>query len=296
MYIVGENTALSNPDSRQVRKALEGLDFLVVQDLFLTETARYAHVVLPGASFAEKEGTFTNTERRIQRLRKAIEPIGRSRPDWLITCQMAQALGAQGFDFGSPAEIMEEIARVTPIYGGVSYPRLEGNGLQWPCTSAEHPGTATLFAEGFGGRKARFVPTADATEAAIPDREYHYLLVTERMRYHFNSGAMTGRVKGTAALEPQGCVELDPGDAAQLGIREGEPVRVISRQGEVVARARVPQTPPPGSAPRPSGPGLAFLPIHFAQVLVNELTQASMDQPARTPALKACAVRLEKLQ
>jgi formate dehydrogenase alpha subunit len=285
MYIVGENPALSEPDADHARKALSNLDFLIVQDLFLSETAQFAHVVLPGASFAEKDGTFTNTERRIQRVRRAIDPIGDSRPDWLITCQMAQALGARGFDFTSPDQIMEEIARVTHMYGGISYPRLEGQGLQWPCPTPEHPGTRFLHKDRFSRGLGRFIPVTHRGPEELPDQEYPLVLTTGRSRFHFHTGTMTRRVRGLSQLHPEETVELSPQDAQALGLKDGDTVRVQSRRGEVTAKARITDR---------SQPGVVFMTFHFWESVTNVLTNPSMDPVCKTPELKVCAVRVSK--
>jgi formate dehydrogenase alpha subunit len=185
IYLVGENPALSEPCLRHAIGALEEAEFLVVQDLFLTETAQAAHVVLPAATFAEKDGTFTNTERRVQRVRKAIEPVGDSRPDWWITCQIAKRMGAQGFDFEHPSQIMDEIAQLTPSYGGISYSRLEQGGLQWPCHTPDHPGTPILHTQAFTRGKGKFLPLEYRPPAELPDEEYPLILTTERTLWHF---------------------------------------------------------------------------------------------------------------
>lgn len=285
MYIVGENPALSEPDTNHVEKALEKLEFLVVQDIFLTETARYADVVLPGASFAEKDGTFTNTERRIQRVRKAIDPIGDSRPDWLITCQIAQAMGAPGFDFGDPAEVMDEIARVTPQYGGVSYSRLEDICLQWPCPNPEHPGTQYLHSDKFSRGLGKFIPVEHRGPAEAPDKEYPLVLTTGRSRYHFHTGTMTRRVRGLDRLHSEEFVEISPEDAASNGIRDQDTVRVSSRRGEVTARARLSDR---------CQQGVIFMTFHFWESAANVLTNPAMDPICKTPELKVAAVRVAK--
>jgi predicted molibdopterin-dependent oxidoreductase YjgC len=194
LYLVGENPALSDPDAQHVREALTRLEFFVVQDIFLSETAKFAHVVLPAASFAEKDGTFTNTERRVQRVRKAIEPIGDSKPDWWIICQVAQRLGARGFDYSQPSDIMEEISNLTPSYGGISYQRLETGGLQWPCPSDDHPGTPILHMNSFVRGKGRFIPLKYVPPGELADKEYPLILTTGRSLYHFHTGTMTRKV------------------------------------------------------------------------------------------------------
>lgn len=287
MYIVGENPALSEPHAAHVQKALEGLEFLVVQDIFMSETARYADVVLPGASFAEKDGTFTNTERRIQRVRKAIEPVGNSRPDWLITCQMGRAMGVQGFDFATPSEIMEEISKVTPQYGGVTYARLEGRGLQWPCPNEEHPGTTYLHKDKFSRGLGRFMPVVHRGPAELPDKEYPFVLTTGRSRFHFHTGTMTRRVRGLDQLHSEEFVEISPEDGASLGIKDGDTVRVASRRGEVTARARISNR---------CQPGVIFMTFHFWESSANVLTNPAADPVCGTPELKVAAVKVSAVR
>jgi len=287
LYQVGENPVISEADANQVKKALEKIEFLVVQDIFMSDTARFAHVVLPAASFAEKDGTFTNTERRIQRVRKAVPCVGEARPDWWITCEIAKRMGAEGFAYTGPAEIMEEIASLTPIYGGISYERLEKGGIQWPCPDADHPGTPFLYADGFktpSGR-ARFVPLSYRPSAELPDEEYPLVLTTERSLYHFHTGTMTRRVAGLAAIRNEEWVEMNPRDAEALGIRDGDTVRVVSRRGEVTAKALVSDVSPPG---------VVSMTFHFAESPTNELTNAALDPVAKIPETKVCAVRVEK--
>jgi len=287
LYIIGENPLLSQPCARHAQGALEELDFLVVQDIFLTETARLADIVLPATTFAEKEGTFTNTERRVQRIRKAIEPIGASRPDWWITCEIARRMGGRGFDFGHPAEIMEEIAALTPIYRGISYDRLDNGGLQWPCPSREHPGTPILHTEQFltSNGRGRFMPLEYKPPAETPDEEYPLILTTERNLYQYHTGTMTRRVDGLNILRARELVEINPRDAAVLGITDGEMVRVVSRRGEVTAKAKVTEDSPPG---------VVSMTFHFAESPTNLLTNPALDPVAKTPELKVCAIRIEK--
>ncbi len=287
LYIIGENPVLSEPSAKHVEEALDALDFLVVQDLFMTETARFADVVLPAASFAERDGTFTNTERRVQRVRKAIEPVGESRADWQIICQVAQRLGAAGFDFQSPAEIMDEISDLAPSYGGISYGRLDSGSLQWPCPTADHPGTPTLHSQQFTirGGKGKFIPLQYRAPMEAPDKDYPLLLTTRRSRYHYHTGTMTRRVKGLNVLRPEELVEINPADAAALAIVDGEMVRVSSRRGTVKAKARVTEYSPPG---------VVSMTFHFAESSSNLLTNPALDPVAKIPELKVCAIRVEK--
>jgi predicted molibdopterin-dependent oxidoreductase YjgC len=285
VYIIGENPALSEPEAKHAEEALRKLEFLVVQDIFLTETARLADVVLPGTSFAEKDGTFTNTERRIQRVRKAIEPIGNSKPDWWITCQLAQRMKSRGFDFTHPTEIMDEIAGLTPSYGGISYERLETVGLQWPCPTREHPGTPILHSRQFTRGKGRFVPLEYKPPAELPDDEYPLILTTGRSLFHFHTGTMSRKVTGLNIFRSEEQVEINPEDAVRLGIADGETIKVISRRGEVIAKAKITEISPPGTI---------FMTFHFAESPTNVLTNPALDPVSKIPEFKVCAVRIEK--
>jgi formate dehydrogenase alpha subunit len=285
IYIIGENPLLSEPNIAHAKEALEKLDFLVVQDIFLTETAELADVILPGLSFAEKDGTFTNTERRVQRVRKAVEPVGDSRPDWLITCQLAQKMGKSGFEFTHPSHIMDEIALLTPSYGGISYQRLEEGGLQWPCPTPQHPGTPILHTQQFTRGKGRFIPLEYKPSVELPDKDYPLVLTTGRSLYHFHTGTMTRRVEGLNVLRPGGDIEISQADASKLGIADGESVNVISRRGKVTAKAKV-----TGASPE----GVVFMTFHFAESPANRLTNPVLDPVAKIPEYKVCAVRVEK--
>jgi len=286
LYIVGGNPALSDADVQHVQKALAQLEFLVVHDIFLSETAKSAHVVLPAVSFAEKDGTFTNTERRVQRVRKAIEPIGNSKPDWWIICQVAQRLGAKGFDYSHPSEIMEEIRKLTPSYGGISYQRIEKVGLQWPCPTEDHPGTPILHTNAFVRGKGRFAPLRYVPPGETPDESYPLILTTGRSLYHYHTGTMTRKVAGLNSIEPEGVVEISPKDASQLGIAQGDRVKVSSRRGEVIAKAKVTKA---------MSPGIVFMTFHFAESAANVLTNPKYDPVAKIPELKVCAVKVEKV-
>ena len=286
LYVIGENPMLSDADIKHIEEALKALDFLVVQDIFLTETARLADVVLPACSFAEKDGTFTNTERRVQRVRKAISPVGNSRPDWQIVCQVARRMGGKGFDYEDPSRIMEEIARLTPSYGGIGYDRLEEAGLQWPCPTADHPGTPILHTDGFIRGRGRFTPLQYKTPSELPDEEYPLALTTERSLYQYHTGTMTRKVEGINTLRAQELVEMHPRDAGALGVRDGDKVRVISRRGEVVATSKITEISPPG---------VVCMTFHFAEAPTNRLTNPAGDYVTKTPEYRVCAVRVEKL-
>jgi len=286
IYIMGENPVLSEPEAKHAEEALQKLEFLVVQDIFLTETARLAHIVLPGVTFAEKDGTFTNTERRVQRVRQAVEPVGDAKPDWWITCQIARRMGkGNGFNFAHPSQIMDEIARLTPSYGGISYRRLEKDGLQWPCPTEEHPGTPILHTELFARGKGQFISLEYKPPMELPDDDYPLLLTTGRSVLHFHTGTMTRKVKGLNILRGEELVEMNPQDASALGIVDGETIKVVSRRGAVVAKAKVTDASPVG---------VVFMTFHFAESPTNQLTNPALDPVAKIPEFKVCAVRIEK--
>lgn len=288
LYLVGENPILSEANSRHVEEALKRLKFFVVQDIFLSETARLADVVLPAASFAEKDGTFTNTERRVQRIHKTIDPPGSAKPDWWITCQLAKKFRSRGFDFSHPQEIMEEIASLTPSYQGISYKRLENGGLQWPCTSPQHPGTPILYTEGFATKngKARFRPLEYKPPAEVPDEEYPLIFTTDRSLFHFHTSTMTRKVEGLNILNGQELLNIHPEDAAYRGINDGDIVRVISRRGKVKVKAKLTDLCPPG---------LVSMTFHFVETPTNVLTNSALDPLAKIPETKVCAVEVKKL-
>ncbi|MBM3133005.1 MAG: formate dehydrogenase subunit alpha, partial [Chloroflexi bacterium] len=286
VYLIGENPVLSDPDSNHIKKALEKLEFLVVQDIFLTETAQFAHVVLPAASFAEKDGTFSNTERRVQRVCKALEPVGQSKADWQIVCEVARKMGATGFDFASAEDVFGEIAKTTPSYAGITYARLEQGGLQWPCPSEDHPGTKFLHLGSFVRGKGRFSPLSYRPPAEQPDGEYPLVLTTGRSPFHYHTGTMTRKSVGLNALAPEELVWVNPADASALGIADGDGIRVTSRRGSVEATARVTDDTPEKTV---------FMTFHFAEASANVLTNPATDPVAKTPEFKACAVRVEKM-
>ena len=286
MFILGENPMLSDPDIQHVEESLKSLDFLVVQDIFMTETASLAHVVLPGVSFAEKDGTFTATDRRVQRVRKAIDPVGDSKPDWEILCDLARRMGGKGFEFSSPKEIFDELAGVTPIYGGIRFERIETGGLQWPCRSLEDPGTRYLHKDQFAKGRGTFSPIAYREPAEIPDDQFPFVLTTGRMGFHFHTGTMT-RISPSLHKESETAyMEINPGDAEGLGIDNGEMVRVISRRGAIDIKATLTDG---------IDRGVVFIPFHFVESAANRLTNTALDPIAKIPEFKVCAVRIEKL-
>jgi len=286
IYLMGENPYLSDPDSKHVREAFRKLDFFVVQDIFLSETALMADVVLPAASFAEKDGTFSNTERRVQRVRKAIEPPGISQPDWWITSQIARRMRASGFDFEDASQVMEEIASVTPSYGGINYKRLEEGSLQWPCATEDHPGTCILHTELFSRGKGHFVPLEYRPSAELPDDEYPLVLTTDRSLFHFHTGTMTRKVKGLNIFHHEELVAINPADAVPLEITDGDIIRVFSRRGEVTAKADVTEAAPKGTI---------AMTFHFAETPTNEITNPALDPISKIPEYKVAAVRVEKV-
>ncbi|MBC7105413.1 MAG: molybdopterin-dependent oxidoreductase, partial [Firmicutes bacterium] len=264
---------------------LEKLDFLVVSDIMENETDELAHVVLPEASFAEKDGTFTNTERRVQRVRKAVEPPGAARADWEILCLVARALGYP-MDYTSPADIMEEIRRLTPSYAGITYGRLERGGLHWPCPAKDHPGTPVLHVGKFARGLGKFHPVDHIPPEETPDEEYPLVLSTGRRLLHYHTGTMTLRTGTLEVRYPEEYLEVNPADAARLGIESGDLVRVASRRGLVEVRARVTEVVPPG---------MVFTSFHFPAVAINRLTNPARDPVAKIPEYKVCAVRVEKV-
>jgi formate dehydrogenase alpha subunit len=296
MYVVGENPLLSEPDLHHAEKAIGQLDFLVVQDLFMHETAERAHVFLPAAAFAEKDGTFTNSERRVQRVRAALPPPGDARPDWWITAELAGrvarrlgiAVGRQ-FDYADPAEIFDEMARLTPFLGGLSHARLDREGgLQWPCPTADHPGTRYLYAESFPRGRGRFIPARQIEEAAeLPDAEYPFVLNTGRLLYHWHGGTLTRRVQGLLELAPRLEVAIHPSDARRLGVDTGSRVRLESRRGELTGYAHITEAVRSGAV---------FVPfVKLADSAANFLTNSACDPVSKIPEYKVCAVRLERL-
>lgn len=285
MYLIGENPVISEANSSHATEAMKKTDFLVVQDIFMTETAQLADVVLPATTFAEKDGTFTNTERRVQRVRKAIEPEGGIKPDWWITCEIAKRLGGKGFDYDSPEQILDEINTVQPAYKGITWARLERGTVQWPCPSEDHPGTPFLHAEKFGtpSGKGKLIPLEYKTSAEQTDDTYPLILTTDRSLFHFH-GTMTRRVYGLNELDKEERLKIHPLDAARFGIEDGQSVKVLSRRGNVQVNVQVTDICPVGTV---------SLTFHFSETLTNVLTCCELDPIAKTPATKVCAVQIE---
>jgi len=298
MYVIGENPMTSDPDLNHVRHALQQAEVMVVQELFFSETSHYADVVLPAASFAEKEGTFTNTERRIQRVRRAVSSPGEAMTDLWIVSELARrllALGAAGpdpgashaaWDYEGPSDVMREVNALTPIYAGVTYPRLDrGAQLQWPVRDKTHPGTPVLHAGKFSRGLGRFVPGEHMPPAELPDEEYPLMLTTGRVLYHWHGAEMTRRARGLTAVYPEALIEINPKDAQRGGIADGEMIRLASRRGEIVAKARLTER---------VGAGLVFATFHFPDSAANFLTNPALDPQAKIPEFKVCAVKVSK--
>ena len=284
LFVLGENPMMSDPDMHHVEQGLKNLDFLVVQDIFLTETARMADVVLPAASFAEKEGTFSNTERRVQRVRKAVEPPGEARPDWQIIADIASRMGYP-MSYPNAEAIFEEMVRVTPSYAGMTYERLNNGGLQWPCPTRDHAGTKFLHKDKFVRGKGKFHAIEWIPPAESPDAQYPFLLTTGRVLYQYHTGTMTRRSEGLNACAPECFVEVNTKDAAELGLTDGEMIKVSSRRGSIVAKTLVGEM---------TDIGTVFIPFHYAEAPVNLLTISALDPQAKIPEYKVCAVKIEK--
>lgn len=285
LFVMAENPAMSDPDLNHAIEALKKVEFLVVSDIFMSETAELADVVLPGVSIAEKDGTITNTERRVQRIRKAVEPVGESKPEWQMICELAEEMG-YNMSYNNPGEIMEEIAQLTPIYGGMCYNRLDNGGLQWPCLDINHLGTKYLHKDKFSRGKGKFTAVEFKAAAELPDEEYPLLLTTGRVLYHFHTGTVTRRSKGLNEIYPDALVEISPHDAEELKIKNGEFVEVTSRRGKIKAKAKVTEK---------SGRGEVFISFHFKEAAVNLLTNAALDPIAKIPEYKVCAVKVKKV-
>jgi formate dehydrogenase alpha subunit len=286
MYIMGENPVISDPDAKHTIKALKKLKLLVVQDIFMTETANLADVVLPAASFAEKDGTFTNTDRRVQKIRKVIEPIGEARPDWMIICDLSKKMG-YGMDYKAPYEIMEEIALLTPSYRGILHHRLdEGFGLQWPCTDVQHTGTPFLHRKKFIRGLGSFIPVHYIPPDEQPDKEYPFILTTGRNYFQYHTGTMTRRTATLEREQPECLVEINDEDAEVLRIRNREKIRVSSRRGSLEALANVSDK---------VISGIIFIPFHFMEASANFLTNPALDPHAKIPEYKVCAAKIERI-
>ena len=287
LYIMGENPVISDPDSNRVRQAVNKLEFLVIQEIFFSDTAEYADVILPATSFAEKDGTFTNTERRIERIRRAIAPPGQSRPDWQIISEVAKRCGYKGMDYSYPSQIMDEIAQLTPIYAGISYGRLDPFGLQWPCPSKDHPGTIYLHRDRFTKGRGTFMPCSYIPPDELPNEEYSFMLSTGRIYWHWHTGTMTRRTSTLDREIPASYVEINPQDAKMLKLKSGDKVRISSRRGKILTQALLTEKVRQGSV---------FIPFHFREAAANVLTNPVLDPAAKIPEYKVCAVKVERVE
>ncbi len=288
LYVMGEDILLSEPNVSRLEAGMNELDFVVLQDIFLNETARFADVIFPAACFAEKEGVFTNSERRVQRVRKAVQPPGEARPDWQILLQFAQAVGAK-WDYEGPADIYQEMVADTPKFAGISHARLdaEGTGLQWPCTDANHPGTKFLHEGGVLRGKGQFQAIEYRPPAELADALYPLVMSTGRTLYHYNCATQTRRAPGPATKQPECFIELHRFDARQRGLKDGQMVQVSSRRGSIQVRAHI---------SKQVKKGCVWMPLHFAEARANLLTNDQGDVVTGTAEYKVCAVQIEKVK
>jgi predicted molibdopterin-dependent oxidoreductase YjgC len=297
LFILGEDPVMSDPDTKHIRHCLETIDFLLLQEIFPSETSVYADVLLPGVTFAEKTGTFTNTERRVQMVRQAIPTQGDARNDWWVISELAKRILAgigdrvrheaaySGWDYADQSEIMSEINALTPSYGGITHGRLEaGERLQWPCPTLDHPGTPILHTKQFTRGRGKFTPIDHIPPAELPDDDYPMLLSTGRVLYHWHGGQMTRRAKGLMEVYGEALIELNPDDAEKLGLNGKNMVRVTSRRGAIEAQAWVTDRVPPG---------MVYANFHFPNASANELTHAALDPVAKIPEYKITAVKVE---
>jgi len=292
LYVVGTNPMMAAPDVNSVRQSLQDLEFLVVQDIFPTETAQLADVVLPAATWVEREGVHAWVDRRVQKIDKVIDPPGEAKPDWWVVCQLAERMGYRDkFDFSSPREIFEEIRRCVPPYAGITYERLSRTtgGIQWPCPTEDHPGTPTMFVEKFNTPDGlgHFQTVDYKPPAEVPDEEYPYVLTTGRSIFHYHTGTMTRRTPKLNDEVPRGVVQISPTDATDEGIRSGDMVILTSRRGSIAVPAQVTADVPPG---------VLFVPFHFSEACANVLTNPALDPACKMPEYKVCAAKMEVQQ
>jgi formate dehydrogenase alpha subunit len=286
LYVFGEDPAVADPNIAHVKAALEKVDFLVVQDIFLTDTAKAADVVLPAACFAEKDGTFTNTERRVQRVRKAVNPPGDAKPDWQIFSELSHKMGYDNMKYNSAEQVFEEIRNLLPQYKGITYERLEEVGLQWPVPTLDHPGTPVLHTKSFTRGKGLFIPEEYIPPVELPDDEYPLKFTTGRDIARYNFSSMTGKTPEIDVISPEALAEINPADAIRLGIKEGNWIRMTSRRGSVEMRATITDR---------SQEGTIFTTYNHLEALVNFLTLDALDRLSRTPEYKLCAIKVEVL-
>lgn len=284
LYVIGENPLVSEADLNHVERGFNSLDFLVVQDIFMTETAKAADVVLPALCFAEKDGTFSNTERRVQRVRKAVDGPESVLTDWEIICKIASRMGVE-MDYPSSEAIFDEISSVLPAYGGLSYERLNNGGIHWPCPTKDHPGTPRLHVGDFAKGKGTFFPVSFTPPAELPDADYPLILTTGRVLYHYHTGSMTRKSDGLNQIEGECFVEMSREDAEERKFANGDMVTVFSRRGKIRARVKISER---------MGRGMVFIPFHFAEAAANRLTNAELDPVSNVPEFKVCAVTVKR--
>jgi predicted molibdopterin-dependent oxidoreductase YjgC len=284
LYVIGENPLVSDPDLNHCEKSLGNLDFFVVQDIFMTETAQVADVVLPATCFAEKDGTFSNTDRRVHMVNKAVEPPGQAWDDWKITCEIATRMGYE-MKYENARQIMEEISAVTPSYGGITYDRIAYEGIHWPAPTAEHPGTPILHRDQFTKGKGTFHAIDYIPPAESADADYPMNLTTGRLLYHYHTGTMTMKSDGLNEIAPECFVEISPQDARKYEVQDGDAVDIASRRGTIRAVIKVSKM---------AVTGTVFIPFHYATAAANRLTNAALDPISGIPEYKVCAVRLQK--
>ena len=285
LYVMGENPMMSDPDINHVKKAFENLDLLIVQDIFLNETGELADVVLPTACWVEKDGTFTNTERRVQLIRKAVDAPGEAKPDWKVISMLANKLGAD-WKYANAREIMDEINKLTVSYAGITYERIQDVGIPWPCPNIEHPGTPILHSTAFTRGKGLFSVCEHKPPAEMPDDEYPYILSTGRILYQFHTATMSRRSRGLVSRTPEVFVEINPGDAVKLGVNQGDKLAITSRRGTIEVFAEVNDR---------CEEGIVFIPFHYSEAAVNRLTNPVFDPVANIPEYKISAVKIKKV-
>jgi formate dehydrogenase major subunit/formate dehydrogenase alpha subunit len=285
LFVMGENPMMSDPDIGHVEKALKNLDFLVVQDIFLNETGQLAHVVLPTAAWAEKDGSYTNTERRVQRMRKAVGAPGKAIPDWEVITMLARKLGAN-WHYSKVKEIMDEINVTTASYKGITYDRIEDVGIQWPCPSTNHPGTPILHKDAFARGEGLFSAIEHTPPAEEPDDEYPFILTTGRILYQYHTATMSRRSKGLVSRTPDVFVEINTKDAKDLRISQGDKLGITSRRGSIEVFADISEK---------CDKGVVFIPFHYSEAAVNHLTNSALDPVAKIPEYKVCAVKINKV-
>ena len=286
MYVIGENPVITDPDRSKTIEALKRLDFFVCQDIFLSDTARFADVVLPGASFTEKDGTFTNTERRVQRLKKAIDPPGDARTDMEILLMLGKSMGYEKqFSYKDAQDVFDEIRDLVPEYRGITYERLKSGGIQWPCPHEGHPGTPSLFSDGFEKRKGRFFQVDFRPGDRMPDEEFPFCLIVGRSLYHYHSGTMSRRIEGNNEVAGEPFIEMHPDDAKRMGISDGDWVKIYSETGHITGKVSISNR---------LNPRILFTTFHFPDMPVNLVTGSRLDPISKIPSLKMVPVKISR--